>query len=178
MIHRQSNVLLRKALLNSAAKSHQIQAPIQPLRFSSTLASDPYTDPALATISDHTNQATTSSPEALTESQRHALDSMLRVDHSGEIAANTIYIAQATIFGLLGDQTTSKMCWNMLETEKKHLKVVEKLLMQHRVRPSLLTPIWGFAGSVLGGATALIGKEGAMAATEAVETVIGEHYDE
>ncbi|PWN32620.1 COQ7-domain-containing protein [Meira miltonrushii] len=131
-----------------------------------------------ATTADFANAATSSSPDTLSELQRNALDSMLRVDHSGEIAANTIYIAQARVFGLLGDQTTSKMCWVLLETEKKHLKVAEKLLMQHRVRPSLLNPIWGIAGSVLGGATALIGKEGAMAATEAVETVIGEHYDD
>lgn len=103
---------------------------------------------------------------------------MLRVDHSGEIAANTIYIAQARMFELLGDKTTANMCMEMLETEKKHLRVTEKLLDQHRVRPSALNPVWGLAGSVLGGATALFGKEGAMAATEAVETVIGEHYDE
>lgn len=176
-MYNQSNVLLRRALLNSA-KLYPTQTSNQPLRFSSSLASDPYTDPAFATISDYTNQATSSSPDTLTNAQRDSLDSMLRVDHSGEIAANTIYIAQARVFGLLGDQSTSKMCWNMLETEKKHLKVVERLLMQHRVRPSFLNPFWGIAGSVLGGATALIGKEGAMAATEAVETVIGEHYDD
>lgn len=103
---------------------------------------------------------------------------MLRVDHSGEIAANTIYIAQARVFAALGDKATSDMCLSMLETEKKHLGVTEKLLQQHRVRPSLLNSAWSLAGTFLGGATALLGKEGAMAATEAVETVIGEHYDE
>ena len=103
---------------------------------------------------------------------------MLRVDHSGEIAANTIYLAQSKVFALLGDQKTSKMMLEMLETEKKHLKVAEKLLQQHRVRPSALAPVWGLAGSILGASTALLGKKGAMAATEAVETVIGEHYDE
>lgn len=103
---------------------------------------------------------------------------MLRVDHSGEIAANTIYLAQARTFAFFGDQKTSKMMMDMLESEKKHLRVAEKLLQQHRVRPSLLAPVWGLAGSMLGVATAVLGKEGAMAATEAVETVIGEHYDE
>lgn len=33
---------------------------------------------------------------------------MLRVDHSGEIAANTIYLAQSKVFALLGDQKTSQ----------------------------------------------------------------------
>lgn len=114
----------------------------------------------------------------LQPTQIESLHRMLRVDHSGEVAANTIYIAQARIFDALGDRNTSRMCLDMLETEKKHLKVAEKLLQQHRVRPSLLNPIWSIAGSALGGFSALLGKEGAMAATEAVETVIGEHYDE
>lgn len=66
----------------------------------------------------------------------------------------------------------------MWDTEKKHLQVAKQLLAQHKVRPSAFLPVWSLAGTVLGGATALLGKEAAMACTEAVETVIGEHYDE
>jgi 3-demethoxyubiquinol 3-hydroxylase len=64
--------------------------------------------------------------------------------------------------------------WNQ---EKKHLVVMNKLVLQHRVRPTLLTEVAKVAGFGLGVATALLGKEAAMACTEAVETVIGEHYD-
>ena len=103
---------------------------------------------------------------------------MLRVDHAGEIAANTIYQAQANVFGMLGDAKTKQMMLEMWESEKKHLKVAEKLLAQHRTRPSVFLPIWSLAGTVLGAMTAVLGKEAAMACTEAVETVIGEHYDE
>lgn len=39
---------------------------------------------------------------ALTPADRSIVESMLRVDHSGEIAANTIYEAQADVFGLRG----------------------------------------------------------------------------
>lgn len=39
-------------------------------------------------------------------------------------------------------------------------------------------PVAKVAGFALGATTALMGKEAAMACTEAVETVIGEHYDE
>ena len=39
-------------------------------------------------------------------------------------------------------------------------------------------PIWNVAGFMLGAGTALMGKEAAMACTVAVETVIGEHYDD
>lgn len=142
-------------------------------RSQSTLSSNVYTDG-----SSTSSEATRTTSSNLTPSQRESLNEMLRVDHSGEIAANTIYLAQSKVFALLGDHKTSKMMLEMLETEKKHLKVTEKLLQQHKVRPSVLAPIWGLAGSILGATTAVLGKEGAMAATEAVETVIGEHYDE
>lgn len=66
----------------------------------------------------------------------------------------------------------------MWDQEKKHLAVMNKLQAQHRVRPTLLWDVARVAGYGLGAITALMGKEAAMACTEAVETVIGEHYDE
>lgn len=66
----------------------------------------------------------------------------------------------------------------MWDQEKKHLAVMNKLQLQHRVRPTALTDVAKLLGYGLGAATALMGKEAAMACTEAVETVIGEHYDE
>lgn len=66
----------------------------------------------------------------------------------------------------------------MWEQEKKHLRVMDKLQTQHDVRPTALTEVAKIAGFGLGTVTALMGKEAAMACTEAVETVIGEHYDE
>lgn len=66
----------------------------------------------------------------------------------------------------------------MLEQEEKHLAVMNRLQIQHKVRPTVLTEVARVAGFGLGVVTALMGKEAAMACTEAVETVIGEHYDE
>lgn len=66
----------------------------------------------------------------------------------------------------------------MWDQEKKHLSVMNKLQTQHRVRPTILSEVAKVGGFGLGVATALLGKEAAMACTEAVETVIGEHYDE
>lgn len=66
----------------------------------------------------------------------------------------------------------------MWDNEKKHLTATSNMLDEYRVRPSALTPLWSLAGRVLGGVTATLGPKSAMACTEAVETVIGEHYDE
>lgn len=66
----------------------------------------------------------------------------------------------------------------MWDQEKKHLQVMDKLQLQHNVRPTLLTDVAKVAGFGLGAVTALMSREAAMACTEAVETVIGEHYEE
>ena len=44
------------------------------------------------------------------------------------------------------------------------------------MRPTALSPVWNAAGFALGAATALLGEKAAHACTEAVETVIEEHY--
>lgn len=62
---------------------------------SSSFPSDAYTKPSAATSSDAVN----TTPSDLTESQRKALDSALRVDQAGEIAANYIYMGQKAILG-------------------------------------------------------------------------------
>ena len=66
----------------------------------------------------------------------------------------------------------------MWKQEKKHLLVMDKLQIQHRARPTILSEVAKVGGIGLGIVTALLGKEAAMACTEAVETVIGEHYTE
>lgn len=66
----------------------------------------------------------------------------------------------------------------MWEQEKHHRAEMERLVRKHRVRPTILTPIWNVAGFVLGASTALMGEKAAMACTVAVETVIMEHYND
>ena len=60
--------------------------------------------------------------------------------------------------------------------EDAHLARFDAILIERRVRPSALAPLWRAAGFGLGAATALIGESAAHACTEAVETVIEAHY--
>jgi len=80
--------------------------------------------------------------------------------------------------GLKGDKRTQRQIEDMWETEKHHLATMALLQTQQRVRPTLLYPLWQAVAFGLGAGTALMGREAAMACTEAVETVIGEHYDD
>ena len=101
------------------------------------------------------------------------LAEILRVDHAGELAAVHIYRGQQAV---LGHSPAGETVGRMGEQEQAHLEAFEALLAERQVRPSALSPLWRAAGFALGAATALIGEKAAYACTEAVETVIAEHY--
>jgi len=105
------------------------------------------------------------------------LDEMLRVDHAGELAAGAIYRGQRAV--LRASRTAGRALAEIADMEaqeEEHLARFDAILIQRRVRPSLLAPLWRAAGFGLGAATALIGESAAHACTEAVETVIEGHY--
>jgi ubiquinone biosynthesis monooxygenase Coq7 len=98
---------------------------------------------------------------------------MLRVDHAGEHGAVRIYEGQLAV---LGHKPAGAVIRRMAGQEQKHLQAFNRLLPEHRVRPTALSPLWHVAGFALGAATALLGERAAMACTVAVEEVIDEHY--
>ncbi|KAL4240436.1 ubiquinone biosynthesis monooxygenase Coq7 [Mactra antiquata] len=103
------------------------------------------------------------------------LDKIIRIDHAGEFGAKRIYQGQLAV---LKNTPSGPIIEEMQEEEEKHLAEFEKLMRERRARPTVLLPLWDIAGFALGAGTALLGKEGAMACTVAVETVIGEHYND
>jgi len=103
----------------------------------------------------------------------------LRVDHAGEHGAVRIYEGQLAVLRHAGrHRRAAELIAQMKQGEARHLATFDKLLVQHRVRPTLAQPIWHVAGFVLGAASALISDKAAMALTQAVETAIDEHYAE
>lgn len=105
---------------------------------------------------------------------RETLARMLRVDHAGEYSAVRIYAGQRAV---LRNHPLAPELKHMAEQEQVHLDAFNQILPEHRVRPSLLQPLWHVAGYALGAGTALLGPRAAMACTVAVESVITEHYD-
>lgn len=98
---------------------------------------------------------------------------LIRVDHAGEYGAKRIYEGQLAV---LGHRPDAAVIRHMAEQEQKHLDEFDRLLVERRVRPTVLHPLWHVAGFALGAATALMGRDAAMACTVAVEEVIDEHY--
>jgi ubiquinone biosynthesis monooxygenase Coq7 len=121
------------------------------------------------------------------------VDKFLRVDHAGELGADRIYAGQMAVLGKrlslqiayplkcchpTGHTKVGPTIQHMWEQEKVHRSEFERLIQKHRVRPTVMTPIWNVAGFALGAATALMGEKAAMACTVAVETVIVDHYND
>ena len=102
---------------------------------------------------------------------------MLRVDHSGEYGAVAIYRGQLAVFERQhGKERIIGQLKSMAAEEQDHLDAFDRMLAAGHVRPTALSPVWNAAGFALGAATALLGEKAAHACTEAVETVIEEHY--
>ena len=98
---------------------------------------------------------------------------MIRVDQAGEYGAARIYAGQLAV---LGRTKAAPALRHMAEQERRHLDEFDRLMVERRVRPTLLQPLWHVAGFALGAATALLGEKAAMACTVAVEETIDEHY--
>ena len=97
------------------------------------------------------------------------------MDHAGELGAVYIYRGQRAVLEAKGGATADQLA-HMEAQEAVHLAALETLLVERRVRPTLLTPLWRVAGFAMGAATALLSEKAAHACTEAVETVIEGHY--
>ncbi|KAI0134478.1 ubiquinone biosynthesis protein COQ7 [Xylariales sp. AK1849] len=113
----------------------------------------------------------------LTKEQRDFLSSALRVNQAGELAATLIYTAQTPPITNAHPHLRPLMS-HMYEQEAGHLRTFNALMAKHRVRPTALYPLWSIMATGLGWGTAVMGREAAMACTEAVETEIGTHYNE
>ncbi|MFN3370620.1 MAG: demethoxyubiquinone hydroxylase family protein [Sphingomonadaceae bacterium] len=103
-------------------------------------------------------------------------DSMIRVDHAGEYGAARIYAGQLAVMGTR--HPAAAEIARMAAQEERHLEAFDRLIVERRVRPTLLMPLWHAAGFALGAASALVGPKAAMAVTAAVETEIDRHYAE
>jgi ubiquinone biosynthesis monooxygenase Coq7 len=102
----------------------------------------------------------------------------IRVDQAGEYGAVRIYEGQLAALRWTGraNSEAGRKITAMARTEREHNKVFDRLMVERRVRPTALSPLWNVAGFALGAVTALLGDKAAMACTVAVEETIDEHY--
>ncbi|KAJ2147411.1 ubiquinone biosynthesis monooxygenase Coq7 [Coemansia sp. RSA 564] len=112
----------------------------------------------------------------LSTSEHAMIDRFVRVNQAGETAAVTIYKGQLAVLGR--DPALRDLLVHMRDQEVEHLSIMDKLVVDYKVRPTLLLPVAAVGGYVLGMTSAMLGVTSAMTCTEAVETRIGAHYND
>jgi len=131
-----------------------------------------------------TPPATRPSPAAgiaesdLDETERRHAAGLMRVNHTGEVCAQALYVGQAA---LARDADNREHLLHAASEETDHLAWCAERLQQLHSRPSLLNPLW-YAGSyAIGAAAALAGDPlslGFVVETERqVETHLAEHLE-
>jgi 3-demethoxyubiquinol 3-hydroxylase len=109
---------------------------------------------------------------------RKTVERVIRVDQAGEFGAVRIYEGQLAALRWTGRSSSEagRKIAHMARAEREHRAAFDKIMVQRRVRPTALSPLWSLAGFGLGAVTALMGDKAAMACTVAIEETIDEHY--
>lgn len=128
-------------------------------------------------VNQHASRPDSKKRSLLSAEQQRFLDSALRVNQAGELAATLIYKHQTPPIIRAHPHLRTLMA-HMAAQEIGHFKTFNHLMAHHRVRPTIMYPVWTAAASILGWGTGLMGRQAAMACTEAVETEIGAHYND
>lgn len=132
-----------------------------------------YRGPGVSHLAPEPGQGPTHA--ALSPAQQAYLERVIRVDQAGELGADLIYAGQ--YLALSHNKKLKPVLKHMWDQEVHHRSTFNSLQGEHRVRPSIFTPFWKVGAFGMGFATGFMNKEAAMACTEAVETVIGKHYN-
>lgn len=115
---------------------------------------------------------------ALMTNERVDVAGMMRVNHTGEVCAQALYLGQAAV---AQDDRTRQLLLDAASEELDHLRWCRMRLDELEARPSVLDPLW-YAGSfAIGVGAAFFGDRvslGFVAETERqVEAHLGDHLE-
>ena len=119
--------------------------------------------------------AATADPESLSAAEQRESAALMRVNHSGELAAQALYHGQALV---ARSAATRTMLIEAARSESDHLAWCEKRLAELNARPSLLNPLW-YAGSfAIGALAALAGDRMSLGFVVETERQVEGHLDD
>jgi 3-demethoxyubiquinol 3-hydroxylase len=111
----------------------------------------------------------------LTETQRRESAALMRVNHSGEIAAQALYHGQALVSQ---SGATRDMLLKAAREEADHLAWCETRLRELDSRPSLLNPFWYLGSFAIGALAAVAGDRTSLGFVVETERQVEGHLDE
>jgi ubiquinone biosynthesis monooxygenase Coq7 len=110
----------------------------------------------------------------LSAAQQAASAALMRVNHSGELAAQALYHGQALV---ARSAATRALLLQAAREENDHLAWCETRLAELGARPSLLNPLW-YAGSfAIGALAALAGDRASLGFVVETERQVEGHLD-
>jgi ubiquinone biosynthesis monooxygenase Coq7 len=112
---------------------------------------------------------------ALSEADRWESAALMRVNHSGEVAAQALYHGQALISR---SATTRRMLLQAAHEEADHLAWCETRLKELDSRPSLLNPLWYCGSFAIGALAAAAGDRTSLGFVVETERQVEGHLNE
>jgi len=110
----------------------------------------------------------------LKKSDAQLVSNLMRVNHSGEVAAQGLYIGHAI---LAKNEDQKKMMLKMASEEKDHLEWCEQRILELKGRPSIFNPLW-FSGSIaIGILSSISNDKSALGFIEETEKQVAEHLE-
>ena len=111
----------------------------------------------------------------LSQSEQRESGALMRVNHTGEIAAQALYHGQACV---ARSEHTRELLLQTAREETDHLAWCEQRLSELGSRPSLLNPLW-YAGSfAIGALAAAFGDRASLGFVVETERQVEGHLDE
>ena len=130
---------------------------------------------ALAAEPDGSSPADGLAEGLATPDERTAAARLMRVNHTGEVCAQALYLGQAA---LATDDALVELMEQAAHEERAHLGWCKQRLQELDSRPSLLDPAW-FAGSfALGALAAATGDARSLGFLEETERQVVQHLEE
>jgi ubiquinone biosynthesis monooxygenase Coq7 len=112
---------------------------------------------------------------ALSEAERRESGALMRVNHTGEVAAQALYHGQAFV---ARSENTREMLMRAAREETDHLAWCETRLAELQSRASLLNPLW-YAGSfAIGALAATFGDRVSLGFVSETERQVEGHLDD
>ena len=111
---------------------------------------------------------------SITEAESRYSGALMRVNHSGEVSAQGLYLGQAVF---AKDQDTASFMVSAAADERKHLAWCARRLRELNSDQSLFTAVWFYGSFVIGGLASLAGDRRNLGFVEETEKQVSRHLD-